>query len=147
MKHQPKRPSLLELAIARKRVYDEWTAANTSARIQAIMGENPDQFVDQAGKVFYVVLGAAIAMELDPDMVQLRIIRGAVNSLVDLAGMPTLPDTHRHSIEAGLRACDELVEAMPNIEIQKAALVLATTLKKGDVWSTDFEQLLRGLKT
>lgn len=140
------RPNLLQLAIARKRVYDEWTAANTSARIQSLIGENAEQLVDSAGKVFYVVLGAAIALELDPEMVQLRIVRGAVNALTELSGMQTLPDGLRASIEAGLRACAELVDAMPSTALQHAAFELATVLKKGDVWSSDFDELLRGLK-
>src|SRR4030095_13659538 len=42
--------------------------------------------VDKAGRVLYVVLGAAIADDADPELPEIRILRGACNAVYDQAG-------------------------------------------------------------
>jgi hypothetical protein len=95
---------LIERAIIEK----QWHATSVRAQIHAILGDDSAQFVNVAGRVLYVVLGALIAEEVDPSHPDVRIVRGACNALYEQAGEPDIVPARRASLRSGLRPATAL---------------------------------------
>ena len=99
-----KRPSGTS-PVERALIAKEWHATAVRAQIHAILGDDSDEFVNAAGRVMWVVLGAAIREDVDHDIPEVRILRGACNALYDQAGEASIDPTRRAAIRAGLEAC------------------------------------------
>lgn len=98
--------------------------------------------VRAAGRVLFVVLGALLIEQIDPDMVEVRIVRGACNALIDQAGEPRIDRQRRASIRAGLEAAGELLAVLPRKARVDAVIDLRDKLDRGDVWASDYQALL-----
>lgn len=131
--------------VARAIVAKEWHATAVRAQIHALLGDDGHQFVNAAGRVLFVVLGALIAEEVDPDMPEVRIVRGACNALYEQAGDVHIDPARRASIRAGLEASDRLIGALSRKALTDAACDLTARLQAGDVRWADFERLLGGV--
>jgi hypothetical protein len=132
------RLSLIERAMIEK----QWHATAVSAQIHALIGDDSREMVNKAGRVMYVALGAAIAEELDPDMPEIRILRGACNAVYDQAGEPEIPAARRASIVSGLEACERLIPALERKSLIDAACELALKMRGAHVHWSDFQHLL-----
>ena len=130
--------------VERALIAQQWRQQVATSRIHALMGENSRELVDQAGRVFFVVLGAAISEGLSADLPELRVIRGAVNATHDQAGTELIDATRRASILAGLEAAARLLAVLPYSALVRSACELAAKLKHQDVMLTDFQSLLKG---
>lgn len=139
MRKQPSRLSLIERALIEKK----WHATTVDAEILALIGDDSSRMVNAAGRVLYVVLGSAIAEDVDPEMVEFRIIRGAVNAVHDQAGEPEIPPARRQSIVRGLEACRDLIPLLERRTLVAAACELETKLKRQDVSLADFAALFK----
>lgn len=137
---RPQRLSLIERALIEK----EWHDTAVRAQIHAILGDDGHQFVNAAGRVLYVVLGALAADEVDGEVPEGRIIRGACNALYEQAGRPDIDDTRRASISAGLQAAERLLPALRRGSLIEAACELKLKLRFGHVNWTDFQQVMEG---
>lgn len=136
--------SLIERALIER----DWRAVAVSAHIHALIGDDSDHMVNGAGRVLYVVLGAAIAENVDADQAELRVIRGAVNAVHDQAGEADIPAARRASIESGLLAAERLIPAFERRSLINAACELELKLRAGHVNTSDFEALVaRFVKT
>lgn len=122
----------------------QWRQNVATARIHALMGENARELVNQAGRVFFVVLGAAIQQRLSADRLELRILRGAVNATHDQAGVEPIDPVRRASILAGLEAAAKMLHELPHPALVCAACVLAAKLKNSDVCMSGFQKLIEG---
>jgi len=120
----------------------QWRSTNTSARIHALIGENSHAMVNQAGRVLFVILGAALAQGMRSDDPDIRIVRGAVNALHDQAGEPEIPESRRAAIVSGLYACDRLRWQLDRKCINDAICDLELKLRGGDVRLEDFQGLV-----
>lgn len=138
MKKKPRGINLIERAFIVKR----WESNTTKAHIQALIGDDSDQFVASAGQVMFVVLGACITEQVDEDMLEVRILRGGCNALIEQKGVPTILPQHRAAIRAALDACTSLIDALPRRALADSAIDLHKKLQAGDVWSADFEARL-----
>lgn len=127
--------------VERALIAQQWRANVATARIHALMGENPQALVNQAGRVFFVVLGAAMHEQLHEDQREIRIIRGAVNAVHDQAGVEPIDPMRRASILAGLEAAVQLLAALPYPAIVRSACDLASKLRRQDIRLEDFLQL------
>ncbi len=137
MKRQPGL-NLVERAV----IANEWRHTALEAQILALCTLDGQKLVNKAGRMLYVVLGAAIAEEVSPDLPAIRIIRGAVNAVHDQAGEPEIPDTRRASIVSGLNAAAGLIPSLPRKSLVDAACDLAPKLRRDDVVLADFESIL-----
>ncbi len=135
------RMSLIERALIEK----QWHETAVRAQIHAIMGEDGHQFVNAAGRVLFVVLGALIAEEVDPDIPEVRVVRGACNALCEQAGEVVITEPRRASIRAGLEACDRLIGGLSRKALTDAACDLQQKLRGAHVQWSDFERLLGGV--
>lgn len=120
----------------------QWRQNVATSRIHALMGENTRELVNQSGRVFFVVLGAAIEVEVDVDLPEIRVIRGAVNATHDQAGVEPIDPARRASILAGLDASVRLLEVLPYPSVVRSACDLAIKLRRSDVVLADFQALI-----
>jgi hypothetical protein len=139
-----RRPAGLGL-IERALIEKQWRETNVRAQIHAILGDDSDQFVNAAGRVLYVVLGALIAEEVNPEMPEVRIVRGACNALYEQAGEPDIEPARRAAMRSGLEACDRLLGGLPRKSLTDAACELESRLRASNVNWRDFERLLEGI--
>jgi hypothetical protein len=144
VKRQQARPTRLGL-VERALIEKQWRETAISAHIHGLIGEDGDKMVDKAGRVFFVVLGAAIAEEVDPDTPELRVIRGACNAVYEQAGEDSIPAARRASIVSGLEACDRLIPAFQRKSLTDAACDLALKMRGAHVRWSDFEAKLAGV--
>jgi len=131
--------------IARALIEKQWHATAVRAQIHAILGDDSDQFVAAAGRVLFVVLGALMAEDIDHDLPDVRIMRGACNALYEQAGVPVIDPTRRASLRSGLEACDRLVGGLQRKSLIDAACDLELKLKTGHLDWASFETLLEGI--
>jgi hypothetical protein len=136
-KHQ-RGPSLIERALIAK----EWHASTVDAQIHALIGEDSDEMVNAAGRILFVVLGAAIADGLQADHVEIRIIRGAVNAVHDQAGEADIPDARRNGIVSGLQAATRLIPELRQKSIVASAIDLHVKLRRQHIRLSDFQALI-----
>ncbi|WP_431106651.1 hypothetical protein [Variovorax paradoxus] len=132
---------LIERAIVEK----QWHATSVRAQIHAILGDDSAQFVNAAGRVLYVVLGALIAEEVEPSHPDVRIVRGACNELYEQAGEPVIAPARRASLRSGLEACDRLVGGLQRKSLTDAACELELKLRGSHLDWVAFERLLEGV--
>lgn len=130
--------SLIERALIER----DWRATAVSAQIHALIGDSSDGMVNAAGRVLFVVLGAAIAEEVDAEQPEIRVIRGAVNAVHEQAGEDDIPGTRRKSIESGLLAAERLVPHFARRSLVDAACDLELKLRRQHLHTDDFEALL-----
>lgn len=135
------RLSLIERALIEKR----WHDASVRAQIHAIMGEDGHQFVNAAGRMLWVVMEAAQRGEIDSELPEVRVIRGACNALYEQAEVADIDPARRASIAAGLEACTRLMEALSRRNLIDAACALEIRLRAGTVRWSDFEPMLESL--
>ena len=127
--------------VERAVIAEKWRQGAVTAQIHALIGLNSEELVNQAGRVLYVVLGAALAQDLDADMPELRIIRGAVGALFDQAGLDVIPADRRASIIRGLEVCGELIPLLERRLLVDSACELQLKLRIGHVKMSDFKEL------
>lgn len=141
--HRRREPklSLLERAVIEK----QWHSTTVTARIHTLIGNSSEGMVNAAGRVFFVVLGAAVAEHSDAEQVDIRIIRGAVNSVFDLAGQEDISDERRASIDSGLRAAERLVPTFARRSLTDSACELELKLRGHHVHMSDFAAVLANL--
>lgn len=133
------RMSLIERAMLER----QWHATAVRAQIHAILGDDGNEFVAAAGRILWVVLEAAITEQVDPELPEIRIVRGACNSLEEQAGVEAITTARRASIRAGLEACDRLIEALPRKALIDGACALHLRLNRGAVKWSDFQERLQ----
>jgi len=131
--------NLMEKAMIRK----DWSIASTSAQIHAFTGNDASLVLDKAGRVLYVILGAAATSGYDRQHVDFRIVLGAINALHDQAGNPVLSELIRGSIIAGLYAAERIRASLNEDQIFKMACDLEMKLRRrGGVVLADFMELI-----
>lgn len=128
--------------VERAVIANEWRHTALEAQILALCSLDSHKLVNKAGRMLYVVLGAAIAEEVSPDLPAVRIIRGAVNAVHDQAGEIEIPDARRASIVSGLNAAAGLIPTLPRKSLVDAACDLALKLRRDDVVLADFQAIL-----
>jgi hypothetical protein len=129
--------------VARAVIEQRWRETAVRAQIHALMGDNSDAFVNAAGSVLYVALGAMIARELDPDLPEIRVIRGACNALYEQEGEAAITDARRAALRAGLEAVDRLLPQLGQRALAESALELEGKLRRGNVDWAAFRQRLQ----
>lgn len=110
------------------------------------MGASSEDMVHQAGKVLFVVLGAALTEEIPASDPNVRIIRGAVNALSDQAEVEEISPAHRTAICSGLDASVRMLEDLPYKAVVDAACDLELKLRNSAyVGTQDFLTLIAKL--
>lgn len=137
-RRQPRALSLIERAL----IEQAWHQTALTAQIHALYGDSSDGMVNAAGRVLYVVLGAAIADGFAYDHPEIRIIRGAVNAVHDQAGVAEIPAARRASIVSGLEAVERLMPDLARRSLITAACDLTLKMKQQHIHFSDFQALV-----
>lgn len=118
----------------------------TAAQFHALIGDDSDQMVNKVGRIFYVVLGAAVVDELDPELPDIRILRGACNAMYEQAGEAKIAAARRAAMNAGLLACERLLAELDYDSVIDQAFELEVQLRaNGHTQWSDFERKLKAL--
>ncbi len=139
-----RKPGAAVNLVERAVIAQQWRLNVATSRIHALIGDNSKELVSQSGRVFFVVLGAALQHQLAADHPEIRIVRGAVNATHDQAGVEPIDQLHRASIAAGLEASVRLLRVLPYPAVVKSACELAAKLRQDDVSLADFQHLIGG---
>lgn len=134
--------NLVERAV----IANEWRHTALEAQMLALCSLDSHKLVNKAGRMLFVVLGAAITQRMDANLPAIRIIRGAVNAVHDQAGEPDIPAARRASIVSGLNAAAGLIAELDRRHMVDAACDLALKLRRDDVVLADFETILNPTK-
>ena len=141
-KHARRRPALGLSLIEKAIVERDWHSTAVSAQIHALYGDNSNGMVDASGRVLFVILGAAITDGFDPEHVDIRIVRGAVNAVHDQAGEEDIPAARRASIVSGLEAAERLMPLLQRRSLIDAACDLKQKMKTKHIHLSDFQALI-----
>lgn len=82
-----------------------------AAQLHAWAGSNPPRLVNDAGRLVYVVLGAATAAGMTTESPEIRIVLGMGEALGDLVADGDI-ERHRPAIQSGLLALERLLPSM-----------------------------------
>lgn len=129
-------------AILRAGIRRDVADLKTTAELQAWTGADAAKLVNSAGRMMWMVAGAAVACGVDEDSPDVRITRGMGEALGDLAADGRL-EYHRPAIQSGLLALERLLPKCSDWALGTAALkldeLLATTAGMG---TSDLRNLL-----
>lgn len=144
---QERARSAAELEEAKMQIAAEVRETFTAAQIHALMGGDGDALVNKSGRMFFVVLGAAVRDKLDAELPDIRILRGACNAMYEQAGEKAIPAARRASIVSGLEACERLLAELDFDSVVESAvdLHMALTTGKGAVNWTDFQRQIEAV--
>lgn len=111
------------------------------AEIQAWGGDHRDNLIKSAGRLVFIVLGAAQRGGLSNDEADVRIALGMGNALGDL-GTDHRLDHHRPAIQSGLMAIERLLPRLEALHMAEAADELDDLLVAGRGMGTaDLQEL------
>lgn len=120
----------------------DWATDNLSAQIHALTGQNAPLMVNKAGRIMFVVLGAAMAQGIEQDHPDIRILRGAVNALSEQVDEVEIAEHRRASIVSGLDAAARLNIDLSPEAIFRAACDMNLKIRFGGVHLSDFQKLV-----
>ena len=135
---KPRKIGMVERAV----IAHKWRLGTVTANIHAMIGDDSDKMVNEAGRVLYVILGAAMAQKLSADTPEIRIIRGAVGALYDQVGLNAIPANRRASIVCGLEVASDLIKLLPGKALTDSACDLEIKLRGDHVMMSDFEEMV-----
>ena len=120
----------------------QWGKDKVKAQLQAYLSNDGIEVVQQAGRIFFVVLMAYIANGMSDDHPDVRILRGAVNALEEQAEVKQVDAHRRNALISGLNAAMRLVDEIPADLIIASALILEERLKHGHVYAAEYRETL-----
>lgn len=129
--------SMVERAILAQR----WHESAIEAQIHALIGNSARNMVNNAGRVLFVALGAAILENMTGDEPDIRIIRGAVNALDEQADQEEITEARRAAIQSGLEAAQRILAWIPRKSVVDAVVDLEGRLADGWIGTDDFKAL------
>lgn len=127
--------SLIERALIER----EWHQTATLAQIHALTGDHSHGMVNAAGRVLFVILGAAAAEQVDPAQPEILSIFAAVEAVHDQAGEEDIPPGRREAIVAGLAAAELLIPAFERRSLVNAAIDLKRKMRRQHIHLSDFQ--------
>ena len=95
----------------------------TAAELQAWTGSSAANLISNAGRMLWIVLGAALSCGVDKESADVRILRGLGEVLGDLQADGRI-EQHRASIQAGLLAAERLLPMCSDISMAAASYEL-----------------------
>lgn len=126
----------IERAILR----NNWSRQGVEATIHALAGANVPELLGKAGSLFWVALHATKAPHAQSEAPERRVIRGAVNTLGDLAGRTTITDMQRGAITSGLDAVARLAPLVTPDDLFVSAAILQAMAAERPVALSDFPE-------
>lgn len=132
--------------VSRALMVNRWKTDAVEGQIHALIGGDGLQMVNGAGRVFFVVLTAAVQQGEDVESPDMRILRGAIEALHEQAEDQEVSEICRAGILSGLNACSRILPSLRQRSLADAALEMEVMLANGDVRYSDFTDLIHAAK-
>lgn len=110
-------------AMLARTIRQDMHAILNTAQMHAWAGSNPPQLLDNAGRMVYVVLGAAGAGGMTTARPEIRILLGMAEALGDLRIDGDI-ERHRPAIQSGLLAIERLLPDLQPLALAESAMEL-----------------------
>jgi len=135
-----KKPSInpVERAVLMKK----WDDFALDGRLQIMLGESSRSITNYAGRMMFVSLACALAVGIEPDDVDVRVIRGAVNALHDHIGHKTIPPELRASLSSGVNAALRVADRAGRKVVATEICKMELRLRVGHLSYSDFQELV-----
>ncbi len=135
-----KKPSInpVERAVLMK----NWDDFALDGRLQIMLGESSRSITNYAGRMMFVAQACALAVGIEPDDVDVRIIRGAVNALHDHIGQDTIPPELRASLSSGVNAALRVADRAGRKVVATEICQMELRLRVGHLSYSDFQELV-----
>ena len=150
MKRRNPRQSLVARAVERaalakwrSMVAEDYRSILSTAEIQAMQSDHSANLVNTAGRVLFVVLGAAVAEGVDDADPHMQAVIAAVNAVHDQAGVETIEQAHRDAIVHGLGVSVQLLEVLEHDNVVDAACELELKMQRQHITIDDFRSLFQ----
>lgn len=114
-------------AVLQRTIANEMATILRQAQMHAWVGQNPPRLINDAGRLVYVVLGAASASGWTTEHPDVRIMLGMSEALGDLQADGDI-ERHRGAIQSGLLAAERLLPAMNALLMLQSAFELDAML-------------------
>lgn len=98
-----------------------WRADSVKASIHALIGEDAQALVQQAGAILYGVVSACDDAGMDGDDADVCAVHSAAKALVEQSSKTNIDETLRALIVDGLAACERLQPRLDPASIRRAA--------------------------
>lgn len=121
-------PSKVGFAALRAAIQRDVQSLRMAAGLHTWAGDNAVETLNNAGRLLWIVMHAAIAGGIPADAPDIRILLGMGNALGDLQERGDRLDVHRAAIQAGLLAVDRLIPHCTEIRLAIAAAELDTMI-------------------
>jgi len=120
----------------------KWDDFALVGRIQIMMGDSSKTVTNYAGRMMFVAQACALAVGIEPDDVDVRIIRGAVNALHDHIGQDTIPPELRASLSSGVNAALRVADRAGRQVVATEICTMELRLRVGHLSYSDFQELV-----
>ncbi len=135
-----KKPSISP--VERAVLMQKWDDFALDGRLQIMLGESSPAITNYAGRMLFVALGCAMAACIEPDDVDVRVIRGAVNALHDHIGHKTIPPELRASLSSGVNAALRVADRAGRKVVATEICTMELRLRVGHLSYSDFQELV-----
>ena len=130
-KRQPTIGLVERAVIARK-----WHDFAWHARVNTLIGDSAPTVINYVGRMVYVALGCAMATGIDPNDVDVRVLRGTANTLHDQIGNDDL--VFRQALQSGVEAAMRIADCVGTRVLAEQILKMEIRLQVGHLKHSDF---------
>lgn len=121
MRKQTRRKPIIGLNLFQKaEIRKAWQAAHVKASIHALIGDDAQALVQQAGGIVCGVISACEKAGIDGNDADVCAVHSAAKALVEQSSKDDVDETLRVLIAAGLAACERLQPRLSPASIQRA---------------------------
>lgn len=136
MKRRQQRSNPVAAAVLRATILRHVKELQATAEMQAWAGAHLANMVNTAGRLVYIVLGAAAGAGFGEDHPDIRVCLGMGSALADLTSDKRV-EQHRPAIQAGLLAIGRLLPYLKAEALFDSAAQLDAMIKGGHGLDTD----------
>jgi hypothetical protein len=129
----------VEKAIAKAK----WKASTLMAHLKALDSDDWQTTVEHVAHLTFLTGVAASVDKVPRTNVDLRIIAGASNTLLEVAVYERLTDLQRGSMSAGLLAIERLQPTLSDHAMTTAEMTLRALMGRGGVYGHHFQEIFK----
>lgn len=131
------------VSVLRQSIQRDLQALRLAAGLHTWAGDNAADTLNNAGRLLWIVMHAAIAGGMATDAPDIRILQGMGNALGDMRERGDRLDVHRTAIQSGLLAVDRLIPYCTEMRLAFAAAELDTMIQSArGLGTADLQRLL-----
>lgn len=127
MKKQTRRKPVGLHPIEKQKLRATWDSHAVRAQIHALIGEDRERLLDFGSLLLFVACACALHLGWTGDEPDMRVVRGSINGLDEMAKRKTISDVDRKVLHNGMLAAHRIIEATPIEVVLEAAAMFRRT--------------------